>query len=338
VRLGDEVDLVARLSRVLESEPRVAHAAVTNGNPFFGPARTTILESQGLRVLTPYHFVSPEYFATLRIPLQRGRGFGIDESRNDARVAIVSAATARAFWPGQDPIGKTVRIAPSRGGELAGFSDVTVVGTAGDVISSMIVDGPEPGHLYLPTGPGSRHAVALLVRGRAPHDLAPEAIQQILKRAAPDPEVFETVPLADVRTLQVYPFMAASWIGSLLGAIALALSVSGLFGVLTYTLTQRTREIGIRIALGATAGAVVALVMRQTAWLTGAGALVGLAGAFACLKILGSLVRLQAVSLMDGVAFGAGLAMVIGAAAIAAYAPARRAARVDPALTLRADS
>ena len=202
----------------------------------------------------------------------------------------------------------------------------------------MIVDGPEAGHLYLPTGPGGRHATALLARGRSPHDLAPEAIQQILKRAAPDPEVFETIPVADVRTLQVYPFMAASWIGSLLGVIALALSVSGLFGVLTYTLTQRTREIGIRIALGATAGAVVALVMRRTAWLTGAGALAGLAGAFACLKILSSLVRLQAVSLMDGVAFAAGLAMVIGAAAIAAYAPARRAARVDPALTLRADS
>jgi hypothetical protein len=229
VRLGDEVDRVARLARVLESEPRVAHAAVTNGNPFFGPARTTILESQGLRVLTPYHVVSPEYFATLRIPLQRGRVFGIDESRTDARVAIVSAATARAFWPGQDPIGKTVRIAPSPGGELAGYSDVTVVGTAGDVISSMIVNGPEAGHLYLPTGPGSRHAMALLVRGRAPHDLAPEAVQQILKRAAPDPEVFEAVPLEAVRALQVYPFMAASWIGSLLGVIALALSVSGLF-------------------------------------------------------------------------------------------------------------
>ena len=142
----------------------------------------------------------------------------------------------------------------------------------------------------------------------------------------------------DVRTLQVYPFMAASWIGSLLGAIALALSVSGLFGVLTYTLTQRSREIGIRIALGATAGAVVGLVMRQTAWLAGAGTLAGLAGAFACLKILGSLVRLRAVSLIDGAAFGAGLALVIGAAAIAAWQPARRAARVDPAQTLRADS
>jgi len=341
VRLGDEVDLSARLAGVLESEPRVAHAALTNANPFFGPTRTTILESRGLRVVTPYHFVSPEYFATLRIPMLRGRGFRADEARSEARVAIVSGATARAFWPGQDPIGQTVRVAPpSRrpGDALSDYSEVTIVGTAGDVISGMIVNGPEPGHLYLPTAAGRRHATSMLVRGRSPHDLVPETLHPMLKRAAPDPEVFETVPVADVRTLQVYPFMAASWIGSLLGAIALALSVSGLFGVLTYTLTQRTREIGIRIALGATAGAVVGLVMRQTAWLTGAGALAGLAGAFACLKILSSLVRLQAVSLMDGVAFAAGLGMVIGAAAIAAYAPARRAARVDPALTLRADS
>jgi macrolide transport system ATP-binding/permease protein len=341
VREGNGVELARRLAAVLESEPRVAEVALTNGNPFFGPPRKIVLESQGARVVTPYQFVSPGYFATLRIPIARGRGFGIDEARSEARVAIVSGATARAFWPGQDPIGKAVRIASSSlrpDDDFAGYSEVTVVGIAGDVISGMIVDGPEAGHIYLPTGPGSRHASALLARGRAPRDLAPEALQGILTRAASNPEVFEAVPLEEVRTLQVYPFMAASWIGSLLGAIALALSVSGLFGVLTYTLTQRSREIGIRIALGATAGAVVGLVMRQTAWLAGAGALAGLAGAFACLKILASLVRLRAVSLMDGAAFGAGLALVIGAAAIAAWQPARRAARVDPAQTLRADS
>ena len=132
--------------------------------------------------------------------------------------------------------------------------------------------------------------------------------------------------------------MAASWIGSLLGVIALALSVAGLFGVLTYTLTQRSREIGIRMALGATAATVVRMVMRQTAVLAGFGAMVGLAGAFVLLQILGATIRFRAVSLLDGVAFGAGLALVVAAAALAAYQPARRAARVDPALTLRADS
>jgi predicted permease len=340
VREGDDVALARRLSEVMASEPRVQRFALSNGNPLFGPPRKVILESQGTRVPTPFNFVSPEYFATLRIPMTRGRGFRADEARTEARVAIVSGATARAFWPGQDPIGKTVRIASAnerQGDVFGGYSEVTIVGTCADVISGLIVDGPEAGHIYLPTSAGHRHATSMLARARSPQDLAPEPLQGILKRAAIDPEVFEALPLEEVRTLQVYPFMAASWIGSVLGFIALVLSISGLFGVLTYTLTQRSREIGIRIALGATAGAVVRLVMRQTAWLTGLGAVVGLAGAFALLKILGTVVRLAAVSLLDGVAFGAGLALVVAAAAIAAYQPARRAARVDPALTLRAD-
>jgi putative ABC transport system permease protein len=116
------------------------------------------------------------------------------------------------------------------------------------------------------------------------------------------------------------------------------LSISGLFGVLTYTLTQRSKEIGIRMALGATASTVVRMVMGQTAWLTGAGAIAGLTGAFLLLQLLGATVRMRALSLFDGVAFAAGLAIVMIAATIAAYQPARRAARVDPAFTLRADS
>jgi predicted permease len=341
VREGDDVERVRRVAEVLASEPRVASFAVSNSNPLFGPPRAAILESRGTRVVTPFHFVSPEYFDTLRIPILRGRGFRADETQAGARVAIVSAATARAFWPGQDPIGQTLRIPPRAArpdDDLAGYTEVTVVGTAGDIISGLIVDGPEPGHLYLPTQAGSRHARALLARARSPRDLSPEALHQVLGRAATDPQVFEALPLEELRTLQVYPFLAASWIGSILGLIALLLSVSGLFGVLTYTLAQRSREIGIRVALGATAGAVVGMVMRQTARLAGAGAIVGLAGAFVVLKILAANVRLAAVSLLDADAFAAGLALVVSAAAIAAYHPARRAARLDPARMLRADS
>ena len=340
VRQGNAVELVRRLAAVMASEPRVAQFAVSNGNPLFGPPPRIILDSPQARVSTPFNFVSPGYFDTLRIPILRGRGFREDEASIEARVAIVSAATARAFWPDQDPVGKTIGIDASTGpgGELARYSEVTIVGISDDVISGLVVDGPEAGHIYLPVSPGSRHARALLARGRSHLDLSPEALRQILGRAATDPEVFEALPLEEVRTLQIYPFMAASWIGALLGLIALALSVSGLFGVLTYTLTQRSKEIGIRIALGATAGAVVRMVMRQTAWLTGAGAMAGLAGAFVLLQILGATVRMRAVSLVDGAAFGAGLALVVAAAAVAAYQPARRAARVDPAQTLRADS
>ena len=341
VRQGNAGVLAQRLVTVLAAAPDVAHVAVSNGNPLFGPPPRVTLESAGSRVPTPFTFVSAEYFDTLRMPIRRGRGFREDEGRSGARLAIVSAASALALWPGEDPIGKVIRIASlteQPHGEFAGYSEVTVIGTVGDVISGLVVDGPESGHVYLPTAPGSRHARAVLARGRSHRDLAPEPLQRILGRAAADPEVFEALPLEEVRTLQVYPFLATSWIGAALGVVALALSISGLFGVLTYTLTQRSKEIGIRMALGATASTVVRMVMGQTAWLTGAGAIAGLIGAFLLLQLLGATVRMRALSLFDGVAFAAGLAVVMIAATIAAYQPARRAARVDPAFTLRADS
>ena len=341
VREGDQRRLSERLADVMAADPRVESVAVANGNPLFGPPTTVVLELSGTRVATPVNFVSAEYFATLRIPLVRGRTFRDDEGRTASRVAVVSAATARAFWPGQDPIGRTIRMVPVRetsGGDLAGYSDVTVVGMVGDVISGLIADGPEPGHVYLPTAPGQPQARSLLARARSEGDLAPEPLQQILRRVAADTEVFEALPLEDLRTLQVYPCMAASWMGSLLGVVALGLSISGLFGVLTFTLAQRTKEIGIRIALGATAGTVVRMVMRQTAWLAGLGAAVGVAGAFALLRILAATVRLPALSFLDAPAFAAGLALVVAAAAIATYRPARRAAQTDPAGALRADA
>ena len=168
VREGNSVELARRLAAVLESEPRVADFALTNGNPFFGPPRKVVLESQGARIVTPYQFVSPGYFATLRIPIARGRGFGIDEARSEARVAIVSGATARAFWPGQDPIGKAVRIAsasPRPDDDFAGYSEVTVVGVSGDVISGMIVDGPEAGP-HLPADRSGQPACDCAPRAR----------------------------------------------------------------------------------------------------------------------------------------------------------------------------
>jgi ABC-type antimicrobial peptide transport system permease subunit len=141
-----------------------------------------------------------------------------------------------------------------------------------------------------------------------------------------------------MRDLQIYPLKAASWVGFLLAALALGLSVSGLYGVLLYTVNQRTREIGIRLALGATGSAVVRLIVGQSARLAAIGAAIGLVAAFAGLRALSSAVRLQTISLLDSTAFGAAVALVVGAAALAAYQPARRATRIDPSQALRADN
>ncbi len=357
---GQHAGLIPRLASVLASDPRVAEVAVTARNPLFVRSRSiAAAPEQGAATPTRYTFMSPGYFSILRIPIARGRNFSPAEAGGAAPVAIVSRATANAFWPGEDPIGRTIRIVPSEtsAGEkrrvrsfasalrrdsrpldsLPGYFHVTVIGTVRDVVSGLLVDGPDSGHIYLPIDAASPYAAAVLMRGRSERDSGPEAQQQRFQRVTGDPQVFDAVPLEERRALQMYPLMALSWIGSLLGSVALALSVSGLYGVLVYLLGQRTREIGIRMALGATAGAVMRLVMWQSARLAALGAIAGVGAALGVMKILSSAIQLEAVSLFDVTAFAGGLGLVMAAAAVAAFYPARRATRVDPALTLRAD-
>ena len=339
---GSEGDLLRRLAPLLATDPRVAEIAVTGGNPLFIRSRTVAAAPVGAAsaTATRYTFVSPEYFSLLRVPIVRGRGFFANEARSEARVAIVSEATARQFWPGDDPIGKVIKIERPEGRpveELPGYEEVTVVGTAPDLVSGFIVDGRDPGHIYLPTTADSTHAIAALVRGRTASDLGPNTLQDLFRRVAPDPQVFEVLPLEDMRVLQNYPLKVASSVGFLLGALAIILSVSGLYGVLTYMLSQRTREIGIRIALGATPGGVVQLMVRQSARLSVLGALIGIGVAFASLKTLNAAIHLNTISLLDAFAFAGGIAAVMGAAALAVYHPARRATRIDPSSALRAE-
>ena len=344
---GQQTELLARVTDVLSTDPRVAELAVTGGNPMFirsrsvaaRPASDPGLSSRAAPLR--YTFVSPEYFAILRIPVVRGRSFSGEEARGAAPVAVISDATARAFWPNANPIGQTIAIERANGRQvedLPGYTAVTVVGVAADVVSGLLVDGKDANHMYLPTHARHDQASALLIRPRSASELRAEPLQELFRRTGADPEAFEALPLDEMRQAQVYPLRAAAWIGGILGAIALVLSVSGLYGVLSYTLSQRTREIGIRMALGATAGAVVALVMRQSVRLAGIGAIVGLTIAFAALKFLSSLVRLKEVSLLNVAPFAIALVLVLVATALAAYQPARRATRVDPAETLRAEA
>jgi hypothetical protein len=202
----------------------------------------------------------------------------------------------------------------------------------------MVFDGRDAGHIYLPTHAADPHAIApadaAAVRPRSRSLGAAGHLQ----KAAPDPHVFEAIPLGEMRDAQMYPIRAAAWIGAILGAIALVLSVSGLYGVLSYTLTQRTREIGIRMALGATGAAVVRLLMGQSARLAGVGAAIGLVVAFGALQVLSSVITLSEVSVLDGVAFAGGVALVAAATAFAAtIRPAARRASIRPS-PLRADA
>ena len=339
---GKDAALLPKLAGVFANDPRVAEVAVTGGNPLFIRSRDVAASPSDERAMrgTRYTFVSPAYFSLLQLPIERGRGFSDAEAASAARVAIVSAATAQRFWPGMDPIGRTIRIESPDGRpveELPGYPSVTVVGVTRDVVSGLIVDGVDQGHIYLPAGPADPHVFALLVRGRTGSDLRPEALDELFRRVALDPQIFEALPFAEMRDVQMFPLRAASWVGGLLGVTALILSVTGLYGVLTYTMGQRTREVGIRMALGATASSVVGLVIRQAMRLAGGGASIGLGIAFAAMWLLSSVIRLRTVSVLDGAAFAAGIAVIVAASALAAYQPARRATRVDPAQALRTD-
>jgi hypothetical protein len=259
-----------------------------------------------------------------------------------ARVALVSEATARSFWPDADPIGQTIAIEPPREMQrqdvLDGYSRVTVIGTVPDVVSGLMMEGTDATHIYLPMTAADPHASAVLIAPRASSDFRPDLLRESLRRTGVDPDLIEILSLDEMRQTQIYPMRAAAWVGALLGGMALMLSVMGLYGVLSYTLAQRTREIGIRMALGATASAVVALVMRQSARMAAMGVAIGLVLSFSALKALASVVQLRQVQLLDPLAFGAAVLVVAAATALAAYYPSRRATRIDPAQTLRAEA
>jgi predicted permease len=354
-RGGDDT-LVERAHAALTNDPRLqqVHVAVTSRNPLFGdPPRMPVWQASGT-LLASYTFVSPEYFSMLQIPILRGRGFSADEAVRETPVAIVSAAGAKALWPGDDPIGKTLRmnvpppgprgvvadtmkVLGKVGEDLEGSFVVTVVGVAKDVVSGFVYQGTDAAHVYLPTSAAGSRAQALMVRGRvaaAPVD----GLKAVLHRVNPDPLAFDVLSVDEMVALQMFPLRAASWIGSLLSAVALALSVSGLYGVLTYTFGQRTQEIGVRIALGASASAVVRLVAIESARLAAVGTAVGVLMGFGVMKVLSAFVRLENVSVIDPVAFAVSIALIAGAVALASWGPARRAAHVDPASMLRADA
>ena len=343
INVRDDNNAVVRpLADALVADPRVSSVAVTSGNPLFN-VRRTLAVSTGANVSTVAQatFVSPQFFTLLHLPILRGRPFRDDEAYAGARVAIVSGALASTLWPGEDPVGRVLRIERADGrpiDELPDYPEVTIVGTTRDIVNGIIVAGRDAGRVYLPTAPSSPYATALLVSGRTVRDPDSETLDAIFRKVTSDPQTLEAVPLSEMRDLQLYPLRAAAWVGSLLGIIALVMSVSGLYGVLTYTLSQRRKELGIRLALGATAPSIVALVLGQSARLAGIGAIAGGVVAYCALALLGSVVRLAAISVLDPGAFGAA-GVVIGAATLlAAWQPARRAAQVDPVEALRADT
>ena len=343
--------LLPRTHEALSGSSHIAQVAVSSHNWLAGdPPKAPVRNPQGNTIVpVSYLHVSPEFFTMLPLPIAHGRGFTPDEARTEAPVIVVNSAAARTLWPGDDPLGKTVRLLAEPAGrsdvmtrdslvsnadvEARGV-DVTIIGVTTDVVSGLVYNGRTP-QFYLPTAVGAPHARILLARGHTVQDIRGDTIQAILRTVDANPLQFSTLSLDEALALQTYPMMIASWIGLLLSGIALALSVSGLYGVVTCGLSQRVREIGIRMALGATPAAIVRLVMRQSGRLVLIGAGTGLIVSFSVLALLNAVVPLENVSMLDPAAFAGGTLVIALAAAIASFFPLRRATRIDPSDALR---
>jgi hypothetical protein len=313
----------------------VEEIAVARQAPWYSRLQQAMVVPAGHTdaVAARYNAVSAGYFKVMGIPVLAGRAFTEEESRTGAPVAVVSQATARAFWPGESPIGKTLRgVDPREWDTLPIRGDLRVVGVTADVRHGMVFDKVDDSCIYLP--PGDSEVLLALVRGD--EALGLKHLRQWVVDRWPTFEG-EMLPVSDVLNMQVYGFRAAAWLGWGLGLLAMALTISGMYGVMSFLVSQRRKEIGIRMALGASRGGVVGLVLRRSAKLATIGVAIGGGFAAAALKLLVVLTAGIRVLEFDTLALALGVALAGTAALLAAVSPSSRAARVDPNTVLRSD-
>jgi predicted permease len=287
-------------------------------------------------VITPaVSFVDSGFFGVLGIPITMGRTFTTAEARDTAAVVIVNAAAAHALWPGQDPVGQIVQLAAVAAPQsrLTRVRLARVIGVSANATNGWIGVGRDQPAIYYPS-PAEGQGMWILVRTRVAGSVARDQIDRSLWLASPG-SVREIFALEDYLAAQVWPFLAFSWVAMAIGAIALVLTLIGIYGVLSYLVAQRTREIGIRMAIGASVNRVVLLVTRQVATLAGIGLIIGVLLSLAASRVFATF--LVIVDTFDWVGYGFGVALVIIGAAAAAWAPARRAALVNPVTALRND-
>ena len=283
------------------------------------PAQTPVI---GLNV------IDTDYFQTLGIPLLRGRDISAQDTKTTVPVAIINEAMAKQLWPGQDPIGHHFHSGKPD-------SSITeVIGVARNARYTSIFDAADP-YFYIPETQSYAARRVLQVKTSLPElSLAPE-IENLIRTLDPDLPVYDVMPFNDALgggngffLLRVGAIFAGS-----LGGLSLILSVIGVYGVISYVTSQRTHEVGVRMAIGAQRSDVLRLVLRQGLTLVLIGLTIGLAFAFAATRFLRSL--LFQISSIDPATFAGVSLLLIAVAAVACYLPARRATQVDPLIALR---
>jgi putative ABC transport system permease protein len=298
-------------------------------NSGFGGTFTIMGRDEGPDQRMQVRPVTPGYLETLRIPLRRGRLFTPADRETSANVVIITEEAARRFWPGDDPIGKRIRIHVSMG---VREREREIVGVVGDV-KLRTLEAAAPPVAYVPHAQYVSEEMTLFVRSAGD----PIALVPLVKAtlAAIDREVAlaDVGPADNLMSVAVAPARFRMLMMGLFALVALALAVVGLYGVMAYTVGQRRQELGVRAALGAESSTLLRLVLREGLTPVAIGIAIGLAGAATLTRLMSTLIF--EINVFDPFTFAAVPVLLAMVAAVACYLPARRATRVDPLIALR---
>jgi len=278
--------------------------------------------------LIPYDCVSPSYLETMQVPLLKGRQFTDSDSEQARPVAIVNQTMVKRFWPNEDPIGKYFSMKSNAG------PFVEVVGVAGDGQYFFISTAAQP-YFYLPLAQNFVSYRFVQLRTSVPPQSIVRSVEEQIHKLAPD------LPIDDIRTMQqlvygvagLFVFRLAASVASIMGFLGLTLAIVGVYGVVSYSVSRRTHEIGVRMAVGANRNDILKLVCRQGLQLIAAGVCAGLLAAWTLARAMASI--LLNVSPADPLTFTSVAVLLTLVALAACLIPARRATRIDPNSALR---
>jgi predicted permease len=302
--------------------PTVRAASLTLYPPYSGLSATRDLMRNGVPYQAYLHQTHGDYFSTLGLRVVRGRRYTADEVNARAKVAVISETLARDFWPGQDPVGQSLT-------PFDGSTD-TVIGVVSDAITGRLHKSTAAA-IYRPLQTFD-HGGSIVVRTHGAPEATVPALRETLQRLDPRLRLEFNLVAAGLRNEVEEPRNLAMLAGAL-AALALGLAIVGIYGVTAFVTGQRTREIGLRIAVGATSGDVLRLLLKDSLRPVAIGLATGAGIALIATQLTAGI--LYGVGARDPLAFASAIAVLLVSAAAAVFIPARRAATVDPAFVLR---